>query len=123
MMKGIGILAAEWAVTGMIVYAGLCGKKLFFIEGPRSAVITLGLIGFAMCMVMPTIGKFISNAPAHPLTINAYIFRVMPLFTTAVQLFNWQIPLIQDPKNTLFVIAGCIVIKSIIGRFSFLLIT
>lgn len=122
MMKGIGILAAEWAVTGMIVYAGLCGRKLFFIDGPRSAVIMLGLIGFTMCMVMPTIGKFISNAPAHPLTIMGYIFGVMALFTTVVQLFNWQIPLIQDPKNALFLIAGCIVIKSIIGRFSFLLV-
>lgn len=30
MMKGIGILVAEWVVTGMIVYAGLCGRKLFF---------------------------------------------------------------------------------------------
>ncbi|MDU3612644.1 MAG: hypothetical protein E7F90_09600 [Enterococcus avium] len=126
MMKGIGILAAEWVVTGMIVYAGLCGRKLFFIDGPRSAVITLGLIGFAMCMVMPTIGKFISNAPAnapaHLLTIMGYIFGVMALFTTVVQLFKWQIPFIQDPKNALFVIAGCIVIKSIIGRFSFLLV-
>ncbi len=122
MMKGIGILAAEWAITGMIVYAGLCGRKLFFIDGPRSAVITLGLIGFALCMVMPTIGNFISNAPTHPLTIMGYIFGVMALFTTAVQLFNWQIPLIQDPKIALFVIAGCIVIKSIIGRFSFLLV-
>ena len=73
MMKGIGILVAEWVVTGMIVYAGLCGRKLFFIDGPRSAVIMLGLIGFTMCMVMPTIGKFISNAPAHPLTIMGYI--------------------------------------------------
>ena len=52
MMKGIGILVAEWVVTGMIVYAGLCGRKLFFIDGPRSAVIMLGLIGFTMCMVM-----------------------------------------------------------------------
>ncbi len=32
MMKGIGILAAEWAVTGMIVYAGLCGRKLFLLK-------------------------------------------------------------------------------------------
>lgn len=67
-MKGIGILAAEWFITSLIVYAGLSGKQILFINGPRSAVITLGAIGFAMCMVMPTIGKFISNAPAHPLT-------------------------------------------------------
>lgn len=68
-MKGIGILAAEWLMTGLIVYAGLSGRQILFINGPRTAVITLGTIGFAMCMIMPTIGKFISNAPAHPLTI------------------------------------------------------
>jgi hypothetical protein len=62
-MKGIGILAAEWLITSLIVYAGLSGKQILFINGPRTAVITLGIIGFAMCMIMPAIGKFISNAP------------------------------------------------------------
>ena len=32
-----------------------------------------------MCMIMPTIGKFISNAPAHPLTIMEYIFGTIAL--------------------------------------------
>ena len=117
-MKGIGILAAEWFITGLIVYAGLSGKPILFINGPRSAVITLGAIGFAMCMIMPTIGKFISNAPTHPLTITGYIFGTIALLTTATQIFKWKIPIIYDPKITLFVVAGCIVIKSIIGRFA-----
>lgn len=73
-MKGFGILLAEWFITSLIIYAGLSGKQILFINGPRSAVITLGTIGFAMCMIMPTIGKFISNAPAHPLTIMGYFF-------------------------------------------------
>ncbi|MDU5335628.1 hypothetical protein [Enterococcus sp.] len=120
-MKGIGILIVEWLVAGFIVYAALCGRKLLFIDGPRSAVITLGVIGFAMCTLMPTIGKFISNAPAHPLTIMGYIFGTIALFTTAAQLFKWQVPFIYDPKMALIVIAGCIVIKSLIGRFSYLI--
>jgi hypothetical protein len=60
-MKGIKILVAEWFITGLIVYSGLSGKQILFFNGPRTAVITLGIIGFAMCMIMPTIGKFISN--------------------------------------------------------------
>ena len=68
-MKEIGTLVGEWFVTGLIVYAGLSGKQILFIDGPRIAAIVLGVIGFAICMIMPTIGKFISNAPAHPLTI------------------------------------------------------
>ncbi len=121
-MKGIGILAAEWFVTGLIVYAGLSGKQILFINGPRSAVITLGAIGFAMCMIMPTIGKFISNAPAHPLTSMGYIFGTIALLTTATQLFKWKIPILYDPKIALFVAAGCIVIKSVIGIFAPLIV-
>lgn len=121
-MKEIGTLAAEWLITGLIVYAGLSDKQILFIKGPRSAVITLGTIGFAMCMIMPTIGKFISNAPAHPLTIMGYTFGGIALLTTIVQIFKWNIPFINDPKTALFVIAGCIIIKSIIGRFAPLIV-
>lgn len=121
-MKGIGILAAEWLITGLIAYAGLSGKQILFINGPRSAVITLGAIGFVMCMIMPTIGKFISNAPAHPLTIMGYTFGTIALLTTATQIFKWKIPILYDPKIALLVVAGCIVIKSIIGRFAPLII-
>jgi len=97
-MKGIGILTAEWLITGLIVYAGLSGKQILFINGARSVAITLGAIGFTMCMIMPTIGKFISNAPAHPLTIMGYLFGAIALFTTVVQIFKWNIPIIHDPK-------------------------
>jgi hypothetical protein len=121
-MKEIGILAAEWLITGLIVGAGLSGKQILFIRGPRMAAITLGAIGFAICMAMPTIGKFISNAPAHPLTIWGYIFGATALFTTVAQIFNWNIPMINNPKVALYIIAGCIVIKSIIGRFASLII-
>ena len=117
-MKGFGILAAEWLITGLIAWAGLSGKQVLFISGPRTAVITLGVIGFAMCMILPTIGKFISNAPAHPLTIMGYIFGGIALLTTLAQIFKWSIPIVYDPKVALFIVAGCIVIKSIIGRFA-----
>ena len=121
-MKGIGILVAEWFITGLIVYAGLSGHQILFINGPRTAVITLGIIGFAMCMIMPTIGKFISNDPAHSLTIMGYIFGSIALLTAVTQIFKWNIPIIYDPKIALFVVAGCIVIKSIIGRFAPLIV-
>ncbi|HBG5342987.1 TPA: hypothetical protein KQG29_000318 [Clostridioides difficile] len=121
-MKIIGILATEWFITILIVYAGLSGKQILFIDGPRLAVITLGAIGFAMCMIMPTIGKFISNVPTHPFTIMGYIFGIIALLTTATQIFKWKIPIFYDPKIALFVVAGCIIIKSIIGRFAPLIV-
>lgn len=87
-MKGIGILAAEWFITGLIVYAGLSGKQILFIHGPRSAVITLGAIGFAMCMIMPTIGKFISNAPAHHHGVPLWDNRITYNSNTNIQMEN-----------------------------------
>jgi len=69
-------------------------------------------------MIMPTIGKFIRNAPAHPFTITGYILGAIALLTVAAQIFRWNIPLIQDPKIALSAVAGCIVIKTMIGRFA-----
>ncbi|MDR1761523.1 MAG: hypothetical protein LBR55_03635 [Bacteroidales bacterium] len=117
-ISGIEILVAEWFLTALIVWAGLSGKQILFLKGARSAVITLGAIGFVICMIMPTIGKFISNVPAHPLSIMGYILGLIALLTTVAQIFKWNIPIIYDPKIALFIVAGCIVIKSIIGRFA-----
>lgn len=117
-MKEIGILLAEWSVTGLIVYAGFCGRRVLFIDGPRSATLTLGAIGFAMCMVMPAIHIFISRTPAHPLTILGYLFGALAVLAAATQLFRWGIPYLKDPAIALIVIAACIVIKSIIARMS-----
>lgn len=121
-MRGIGILAVECFITSLIVYAGLSGKQILFINGPRSAVITLGVIGFTICMIMPTIGNFISNAPTHPLTIMGYIFGTIAILTTITQLFKWEIPVLHDSQIALFVVGGCIVIKSVIASFGPLIV-
>ena len=117
-MKGIGVLAAECLITILIVCAGLSGKQILFISGTRSAAITLGSIGFAMCMIMPTIGKFISTAPAHPLTLIGYILGTIALFATITQILKWNIPMIHNPQIALFTIAACIIIKAVIGRLA-----
>jgi hypothetical protein len=49
-------------------------------------------------MIMPTIGKFISNAPAHPLTIMGYIFGTIALLTTATQYSNGKFLSFMTPK-------------------------
>jgi hypothetical protein len=78
----------------------------------------LGAIGFAMCMMTPTIGKFIWNAPANPLAILGYLLGVIALFITAAQIFKWNIPFIYDPRIALLMVAFCIIVKSVLGRFA-----
>lgn len=114
-MKDIGILGMEAVVAGLIAFAGLSDKRILFIHGPRSAVITLGVIGILMCTI--SVGKFISAAPTHPLTLAGYFFGAVAMMAFLSQVFRWGIPVIGDPRLALYILAGCIIVKGIIGRF------
>lgn len=113
-MQGVLIAILTLTVTGLIVYAGLSGKKVWFIEGPRSAVITLRAIGMAFCTF--SVGKFITTAPAHPLSILGYLIGAVALITFLTQIFQWKLPVVYDPTAALWVLTVCIVAKTVIGR-------
>jgi hypothetical protein len=114
----IGILVFEVVVTGLVVWAGLCKKRILFIDGPRSAAITLGIVGLLLCVI--SVGKFVSAAPAHPLTIVGYVLGVVALLAFLTQIFSWGIPFLSDPRVALFVLAGCIVVKGVIARIGWM---
>ncbi len=118
-MKGLGIAATTLSVTAILVAAGLSGKRVLFVEGPRSAVLVLGTIGMLFCTI--SVGKFVTQGPAHPLSIVAYVVGTVALTTFLGQVFRWNLPLVGDPRNALYVLAGCIVVKTVIGRFAHLL--
>ncbi len=113
-MKEFGISVGTLAVSALITLAGLSGKKIWFLEGPRSAVILLGIIGMLFCTI--SVGRFININPVHPLTILGYLAGSLGLITLLTQVFKWNLPIIQDPKMALFVLVGCIVVKTIIAR-------
>ncbi len=110
----ITILVA--AVTGLIVWAGISGRQVLFIDSPRAAVITLGAIGMAFCAI--SVGKFINGNPVHFLTILGYLLGVIALLIFLTQIFRWNLPIIYDAKTALFILAGITVLKSIIGRLA-----
>lgn len=114
-MKEFGISIGTLAVTALITLVGLSGKKIWFLEGPRSAVIFLGIIGMVFCTI--SVGRFINSNPVHPLTIIGYLVGSLALLTFLTQIFNWNLPIIHDPKMALFVLAGCILVKTVVGRF------
>ena len=113
-MQGIIIAVFTLAVTGLIVYAGLSGKQIWFISGPKSAAITLGAIGMAFCTI--SVGRFITAAPAHPLSILGYLIGTVALLAFLAQVFQWKLPVVADPTAALWVIAVCIAAKTIIAR-------
>jgi EamA domain-containing membrane protein RarD len=115
---GILVAILTLGITALIVYAGLSGKKILFMEGPRSAAITLGAIGMVFCTI--SVGRFISGAPAHPLSIIGYLFGTIALLAFLTQVFQWKISVLQDPSTALWVIAVCIAVKTLVGRLYFL---
>lgn len=114
-MQGVIIAIITLAVAGLIVYAGLSGKQIWFINGPRSAAITLGAVGMAFCTI--SVGRFITAAPAHPFSILGYLIGTVALLAFLAQVFQWKLPVVADPTKALWVIAVCIAAKTIIGRF------
>lgn len=118
-MKSIGIAAAIIVFTVLMMAVGISGNRILFISGPRSASITLGVIGFFLCMI--SVGKFVTAAPFHPLTILGYFLGTLALLTLLTQIFRWKLPFIYEPKTALYILAACIILKTVIGRFSNLL--
>jgi hypothetical protein len=104
------------AVAGLILWAGISGKQIWFINGPRTAVITLGAVGMALCTI--SVGKFVTGGPAHPLSILGYLLGALALLIFLTQIFQWKLPVIQDARTALFILAGVMVLKSVIGRLA-----
>lgn len=90
-----------------------------FLAGPRAAAITLGIIGLLLCMLGA--GKFISAAPAHPLSILGYLLGTVAAIAVLSQIFKWELPWVGDPRTALIVLAVCMIAKSFIARFYYLL--
>lgn len=115
-MREIGIAIGTLSITALIVLAGTSGNGILFINGPRSAVITLGAVGMIFCTI--SIGKFVTAAPAHPLTLLGYLLGTLALLILLGQIFQWKLPVIHEPKTALYIMAVCILLKTVIGRFS-----
>ena len=73
-MRNIQILIFEIVIVGLMVWFGFSEHKILFLQGPRSATISLGIIGMLLCTL--SVGKFVSAAPANPLTILGYLFGI-----------------------------------------------
>ncbi|NMA17258.1 MAG: hypothetical protein GX939_00605 [Clostridiaceae bacterium] len=118
-MKNIEILIMEVILSAVFVALGLTNTKVLFLQGPRTMTIVLGIMGMLLCTM--SIGKFISAAPAHPLTILGYILGAVALTTFVTQVFKIGIPVLEDPEKALVILAVAMVLKGLIARFQPLL--
>ncbi|NLZ66996.1 MAG: hypothetical protein GX910_05050 [Clostridiaceae bacterium] len=113
-MKNIEILIMEVILAAVFVTLGLTNMKVLFLQGPRVMTIVLGIMGMLLCTI--SIGKFISTAPAHPLTILGYVVGVVALTAFVTQVFKIGIPVLENPKKALVILAVALVLKGFIAR-------
>lgn len=113
-MKNIEILIMEVILAAVFVTLGLTNMKVLFLQGPRVMTIVLGIMGMLLCTI--SIGKFISTAPAHPLTILGYAVGVVALTAFVTQVFKIGIPVLENPKKALVILAVALVLKGFIAR-------
>ena len=118
-MKNIEILIMEVILAAVFVTLGITNTKVLFLQGPRMMTIVLGIMGMLLCTI--SIGKFISTAPAHPLTILGYVVGVMALTAFVTQVFKIGIPVLEGPEKALVILAVAMVLKGLIARFQLLL--
>lgn len=118
-MKNVPILIIEIIIAALLVWFGLSGNRILFLQGPRAATILLGIIGSLLCTI--SVGKFISTSPAHPLAILGYLLGTIAMIAFLSQIFKWNLPWVGNPKTALIILALCMVAKSFIGRFYYLL--
>lgn len=118
-MKNFPILIFEVILIALFTAAGFSGHKFFFLQGTRSAAITLGIVGMLLCTI--SVGRFISAAPAHPLSILGYLFGTISMIAFLSQVFRWHIPFFGKGDAALILIAVSMLMNSIIARFGSIL--
>lgn len=120
MSSSISLYLVSGFVAVAALYSGLTNANFIFIKDPRSAVIILTIAGFAMCST-GVLGRFVTKAPTHPLSILGYILGITALAIGVANIFKLRLPLISDPRDALIAMAVVIVAKVIIARFNFLI--
>lgn len=115
-MEGKSIVTAEVIISVVLVWMGLAGIHLLWINSARSAAITLGVIGAVFCAANSY--KFLMTRPGHPITIVGSIIGVVAVIGLLVQVFGWErFPILGNAKITLVILGAGIIAKGIMGRF------
>lgn len=115
-MQGKAIVMAEVIISVVLVWMGLAGIHVLWIDSARSAAITLGVIGAVFCAANSY--KFLINRPGHPISIVGSVIGVVAVIGLLVQVFDWRgFPILGNSKITLVILGLGIITKGVMGRF------
>ncbi|MDE6686618.1 MAG: hypothetical protein K2K17_04825, partial [Lachnospiraceae bacterium] len=100
----------------VLVWMGLAGIHVLWIDSARSAAITLGVIGAVFCAANSY--KFLITRPGHPISIVGSVIGVVAVIGLLVQVFDWKgFPILGNSNITLVILGLGIITKGVMGRF------
>ena len=103
-----------------IIYTHQTGKVLPIISGPRATMVSLFIVGFAMCAF--GIGQVAASGHwASPLAIAGYLLGTIILVVFVSALVGWNLPFVQNDDQAVVAIALLMGVKFLIGTASFFL--
>ncbi len=107
-------------VAAGLVFMVLTGRDVPIVGNGAGALLTLGIIGIAMC-ALSGIGSVQSTLGwTHPLTIAGSILGILAVLVVALPLFGVHLPLIADTRSAVLALAVIMLIKvglMGVGRF------
>lgn len=109
-INGVITLALGLLAAGLVLMI-LMGRDVPIVGNGAGALLTLGIIGMAMC-ALSGIGSVQSTLGwAHPLTILGSILGVLALLIVVLPLLGVQLPLLADTRAAVLALAVIMLIK------------
>jgi len=101
----LGLLAAG------LVFMILTGRDVPIVGNGAGALLTLGIIGMAMCTLSGIGTAQATLGWTHPLTIIGSILGVLALLVVALPLLGVHLPLIPDTRSAMLALAVIMLVK------------
>ncbi len=114
-MRERWVYLLEIILALVLLWMGVFGVSFFFINGPRSAAITLGLLG-VIFYFMNTM-EYVMRNPFHPVSLIGSVAGAIGVILLVIQIFNWNIWIIGSPVVALMYFAVVMCIKGVMGFF------
>ena len=105
----------EILVALAIFWIGISGMDILFINGTRSAAITLGIIGLIFYLTN-TMG-YVMNNPMHPVALLGSVFAIIGVVLLIMQIFGIQLWVFGNPVLALTYFALAMIAKAVVGLF------
>ncbi len=112
-MRDRWIYLFEIVLALFLLWMGIFGVNFLFVNGPRTAAITLGIIGI-LFYFMNTMGYVMRN-PFHPVSLIGTVAGAVGVILLIIQIFGWNFWIIGNPVVALLYFTVVMCVKGILG--------